>query len=78
MCVVLINRNSSIRRNLMCHFYVFKDVFPVSEVLLDTYKWKKTDKSDKDIIVDESMQVLKISVMGGIRVTDVDFINKKG
>ncbi|XP_076081651.1 uncharacterized protein LOC143052491 [Mytilus galloprovincialis] len=57
---------------------VIEETFPSSEIIIDSFDWSATDTNDKNITVDSTITVLKISVTGSSAETDVDIYYANG
>ncbi|XP_071136948.1 hemicentin-1-like [Mytilus edulis] len=57
---------------------VIQDLFPTSEVILETLKWTVNEQPERAVFVDKTVKVLKISIKGGSRLSDVDFCYPNG
>jgi len=55
-----------------------QDIFPSTEIIIDSYTWSSSSTEDKFIMVDEAITVLKISITGALSETDVDIIYADG
>ncbi|OPL21115.1 hypothetical protein AM593_02988, partial [Mytilus galloprovincialis] len=51
---------------------VIGETFPSTEIIIDTFDWSASETIDKNITVDSTITVLKISVTGSSAETDVD------
>lgn len=57
---------------------VLEDIFPSTEIIIDSYNWLSSSADDKFVVVDEAITVLKISITGAFSETDVDIIYADG
>ena len=55
-----------------------QDLFPSTEIIIDSYNWPSSLTEDTSIVVDEAVTVLKISITGALSETDVDIIYADG
>lgn len=59
-------------------YEVVQTVFPTSEVIIESYNWPVSVSLDRPVMVDGSIQVLKISIKGASGTTDVDLFYPNG
>ncbi|CAC5419675.1 unnamed protein product [Mytilus coruscus] len=52
--------------------------FPSTEIIIDSFDWSSSETNDKNITVDSTITVLKISVTGSSAETDVDIYYANG
>ncbi|VDI53529.1 Hypothetical predicted protein [Mytilus galloprovincialis] len=57
---------------------IIGEIFPSSEIIIDSFDWSVTETNDKNITVDGTIAVLKISVTGSSAQTDVDLYYANG
>ena len=55
-----------------------QDLFPSTEIIIDSYNLPSSLTEDTSIVVDEAVTVLKISITGALSETDVDIIYADG
>ncbi|XP_071140493.1 uncharacterized protein [Mytilus edulis] len=57
---------------------VIGETFPSNEIIIDSFDWSATENNEKNINVDSTITVLKISVTGSSAETDVDIYYANG
>ncbi|XP_052084583.1 uncharacterized protein LOC127721819 [Mytilus californianus] len=57
---------------------VIGETFPSGEIIIDSFDWSVSETNDKNITVDSTITVLKISVTGSSAETDVDIYYANG
>ncbi|XP_063437370.1 uncharacterized protein LOC134718650 [Mytilus trossulus] len=57
---------------------VIGEMFPSSEIIIDSFDWPVTETIEKNITIDSTITVLKISVTGPSAETDVDIYYANG
>ncbi|XP_076081650.1 uncharacterized protein LOC143052490 isoform X2 [Mytilus galloprovincialis] len=57
---------------------VIGETFPSTEIIIDSFDWSASETIDKNITIDSTITVLKISVTGSSAETDVDIYHANG
>ncbi|XP_071140490.1 uncharacterized protein [Mytilus edulis] len=57
---------------------IIGETFPSTEIIIDSFDWSASETIDKNITIDSTITVLKISVTGSSAETDVDIYHANG
>lgn len=59
------------KKSILIQIYLLQGIFPASEVTLETFNWTSGEQLERAVFVDKTVQVLKISIKGGLSNEDV-------